>query len=462
MAADPEVTAPIPARRRWRQRLGTVRVRTTGAAVVVVGLAIAVGSIALLATLRDALVDDVRAATGLRAREIAAEIGAGGAPTLAIGEADEQFIQVLGPDGGVVAASDNVDDLGALVSLAAGDTTIFDPAIDDDDFVAVAAAADTPSGEVTVVFARSLDAVSDSTEALAGLLTLAGPVLLLLVGVTTWVVAGRALAPVAAIRTEVDEISTAELHRRVPVPDADDEVARLARTMNRMLARLQHGQARQRQFVADASHELRSPVASIRQHAEVAGAHPGRTSVTELSETVAAEAVRMQQLVDDLLLLARVDESGLDVGSRPVDVDDVVFAEASRLRGDTSLQIDTREVSAGRVDGDEAGLRRVLRNLGANAARHAATTVAFTVRDAGDTVEVVVDDDGPGIPPSERERVFERFVRLDEARARDEGGSGLGLAIVAELVAAHSGTIDVDDGPLGGARVTVRLPSRGT
>lgn len=445
-------------KRRWWRRLGTVRVRTTGAAVLVVGLAMALGSVVLLATLRDALVDDVRAATAVRAREVAAAIEAGDAPALAVGEADEQFIQVLAPDGTVVAASDNVRDLPALVRVPAGESVIFETVIDDDDFVAVAAAAGTPAGQVTVISARSLDAVSDSAEAVTNLLAVAGPILLVLVGTTTWVVVGRALAPVAAIRAEVDEISTTELHRRVPIPHADDEVARLARTMNRMLDRLQQGQARQRQFVADASHELRSPVASMRQHAEVAGAHPDRTSVAKLSETVAAEAVRMQQLVDDLLLLARVDERDLDVVLRPVDVDDVVFAEASGLRANTSLRIDTREVSAGRIAGDEAGLRRVLRNLGANAARHTATTVAFSVKDLGDTVEVIVDDDGPGIPPAERTRVFERFVRLDEARARDDGGSGLGLAIVAELVAAHRGTIDVEDGPLGGARVTVRFP----
>ena len=460
MAAETLTADDAPRKRRWWRRFGTVRVRTSGAAVLVVGVAMVLGSVALIGTLREALVDDVRAAAQLRAREIAATIESGASPTLAVGEADEQLIQVLDPDGAVVAASDNVAGLPTLLRLAPGESEIFDPPIGDDDFVAAAAAADTPTGELTVVFARALDSVADSTETLTGLLAVAGPLLLVLVGATTWVVVGRALAPVAAIGAEVDEISTAELHRRVPLPAADDEVARLAGTMNRMLDRLQQGQIRQRRFVADASHELRSPVASMRQHAEVAGAHPDRTSISALSDTVSAEAIRMQRLVDDLLLLARVDERRLDVGSRPVDIDDVVFAEASRLRTDTSLRIDTRHVSAGRIVGDEAGLRRVLRNLGANAARHAASSVAFTVNDAGETVEVIVDDDGPGIPAAERERVFERFVRLDEARARDEGGSGLGLAIVAELVAAHAGTIDVTDSPLGGARFRLRFPTQ--
>ncbi len=437
------------------RRLGTVRVRTTAAAVVVVGVALVVGSVVLVGTLRDALTDDVRAATRLRASELAAAVETGDVPVSAVGEADEEFIQVLGPDGDVVAASDNVDDLGALVRLPPGESTVFEPPIGDDEFVAFAA----PAGRATVVFGRALDQVSDSTEAVTGLLAIAGPVLLVLVGATTWFVVGRALAPVEAIRSEVDEISTAELHRRVPVPVADDEVARLAGTMNRMLGRLQEGQARQRRFVADASHELRSPVASIRQHGEVARAHPDRTTVDVLSETVVAEAERVQHLVEDLLLLARVDEQRAELAARPVDLDDAVFAEASRLRAGTALRIDSRQVSAGRVVGDEAALRRILRNLGDNAARHAPGTVAFGLRDEGGTVELTVDDDGPGVPEAERGRIFERFVRLDEARSHDDGGSGLGLAIVAELLAAHRGTVEVTDSPLGGARFRLRFPS---
>ena len=445
-------------RRGWHRR-GTVRVRTTGAAVAVVGVAIVVGSVALVGTLRGALTGDVRDATELRARELAAAIQKGESPALAIGEADEQFIQVLGPGGVVVAASDNVEGLPALVRLSPRESTVFEPPIGDDDFVAYAVAAETPAGELTVVFGRSLDEVSDSTEAVTGLLAVAGPVLLLLVGATTWVVVGRALAPVEAIRSEVDEISTSELHRRVPVPGAEDEVARLAGTMNRMLGRLEDGQARQRRFVADAAHELRSPVASIRQHAEVARAHPDRSSIAELSGTVVAESERVQRLVDDLLLLARVDEHRLDLAARPVDVDDVVFAEASRLRSDTTLRIDTRRVSAGRVRGDEVALQRILRNLGDNAARHATSTVAFTLTDTDGTVELVVDDDGAGIAPVDRDRIFERFVRMDEARSRDDGGSGLGLAIVAELAATHQASIEVTDSPLGGARFQLRFPA---
>jgi signal transduction histidine kinase len=322
----------------------------------------------------------------------------------------------------------------------------------------VGTGADTPQGRRTVVVARSIEAVGEATGTVAGLLAVGLPVLLAVVAVTTWIVVGRALAPVAAIRTEVDEISAAALHRRVPDPPADDEIGRLATTMNRMLERLERAQARQRRLVSDASHELRSPVAAIRQHAEVALAHPDRTTTTELATTVLAEDLRLQRLAEDLLLLTRADEHTLALRRRPVDLDDLVFDEARRLRGVSELRVDTAQVSAGRVEGDAAGLRRVLGNLGDNAARHADRRVAFSVAERDGVVLLEVDDDGPGVPEAERERVFERFVRLDDARARDDGGSGLGLAIVAELVAAHGGTVTLASSPIGGTRVEVSLP----
>lgn len=436
-----------------------MRLRTTGAAVVVVGVALVLGSLMLLETLRSALTDDVRTATELRARQLAATLEAGETPLLSVGEPDEGFIQVIDTTGSVVASSDNVDGMPRLVDLTPARSTVFEPPIGDDEFVAFAVSADRPDGAATVIVGRSLDEVSDSTGAVAGLLSIGGPLLLLVVGITTWTVVGRALGPIEAIRAEVDEISMAELHRRVPVPEADDEVARLAGTMNRMLTRLEDGRTRQRRFVADASHELRSPVASMRQHAEVAAAHPDRTSLGGLAETVVAEAQRVQRLVDDLLTLARVDEQRLETAMRPVDLDDLVFTEAVRRRRDGAVRIDTSDVSAGRVAGDEAALRRVLRNLIDNAVRHAATTVALGLVETDEAVVVTVDDDGPGIRPADRDRIFERFVRLDEARTRDDGGAGLGLAIVTELVAVHHGTVDVDDSPLGGARFRLRFPA---
>lgn len=430
-----------------------MRVRTTAGAVAVVGVALVVGAVALVLVLRANLTGNVRAAAELRAGEIAATLAAG-TPSLAVDPPDEQVIQILDRAGRVVAASANVAGEPALVRLAPGETAIIHTPVDEDDFVAVAARA--PDGR-TVIVARALADALETTQMLVYLLAAGIPVLLLVVGVTTWRVVGRALAPVAAIGREVDAISAAELHRRVPEPGARDEIGRLAATMNRMLARLHGARDAQRRFVSDASHELRTPTASIRQHTEVALAHPDRTTVAGLAEPVHAEALRLQRLIDDLLLLARADEAGLASRRVPVDVDDLVFAEAERLRPVT--RVDTGRVSAGQATGDPGGLRRVVRNLADNAARHATSMVAFAVAEQDGVVTLTVDDDGPGIPPAERTRVLDRFVRLGDARARDDGGSGLGLAIVAELVAAHGGAVVITEAPLGGARVVVTLPA---
>jgi signal transduction histidine kinase len=454
------------ARLSWlRARLGTVRVRTTLAAVVVTGLALAAGAVALVAVLGGTLTREVEAAARLRGQDVAAVLASdpAAAGPLAVDDADEVLIQVLDDRGRVVAASPNAQGLAPVARLRPGASAEVEvpaggPVEEEGEFLAVATGADTPAGRRTVLVARSTEAVAETTAAVGGLLAVGLPLLLAVVAVTTWVVVGRALAPVDAIRAEVDAISATALHRRVPDPPTDDEIGRLARTMNRMLERLDRAQARQRRLVSDASHELRSPVAAIRQHAEVALAHPGRTSASELAATVLAEDLRLQRLAEDLLLLTRADEHTLGLRRRPVDLDDLVFDEARRLRGVSGVRVDTTGVSAGRVDGDAAGLRRVLRNLGDNAARHAGSQVAFSVAEHDGVVRLRVEDDGPGIPEADRERVFERFVRLDGARARDDGGSGLGLAIVAELVAAHGGTVAIASGPAGGARVEVTLP----
>jgi signal transduction histidine kinase len=464
MAADRRRSSAARARppARWA-RLGTVRVRTTVAALAVVGLALVVGALVLVAVLRATLTREVRNAALLRGQDVAAVLASGpGSGRLAVDDTEEQLIQVFDPDGRVVDASPNAVGLQPVARLRPGESAKVEPPagapLEGGELLAVATGADTPQGRRTVVVVRSTETVTEATAAVGGLLVVGLPLLLVVVAATTWIVVGRALAPVESIRAEVDAISAAALHRRVPDPPADDEIGRLARTMNRMLGRLEQAQARQRRLVSDASHELRSPVAVIRQHAEVALAHPGRTTTTGLAETVLAEDLRLQRLAEDLLLLTRADEHSLALRRRPVDLDDLVFDEAQRLREATGLRVDTTAVSAGRVDGDAAGLRRVLRNLGDNAARHAADHLALSVAEGDGLVVLVVDDDGPGIPEADRERVFERFVRLDDARARDDGGSGLGLAIVAELVAAHGGTVAVASSPLGGARVQVALP----
>jgi signal transduction histidine kinase len=314
----------------------------------------------------------------------------------------------------------------------------------------------SPDGELTVVAQRSLAEVERTVDSVTQALFVGVPMLVLLVGAAAWYFAGRALRPVEAIRVEVDAIGDTTMDRRVPEPGTDDEVGRLAGTMNRMLDRLETASVRQREFVSNASHELRSPIAAIRATAEVALRHPGRADWEDVARRVLAEDERMELTVTELLELARLDEDGAALPDAAVDLDEIALEEATRLEG---MTVSTAGVLAGRVRGSRPQLARVVTNLLANAVRHARSTVAVTVRTTSDgRVELLVDDDGPGIAAENRERVFERFTRLDEGRARHGGGAGLGLAIVRGVVERHRGTVSAEDSPLGGARIAVRLP----
>ncbi|MCU1456435.1 MAG: hypothetical protein JWL73_527, partial [Actinomycetia bacterium] len=311
----------------------------------------------------------------------------------------------------------------------------------------------------TVVAQRSLAEVDSTVSKLTNIMWFAVPGLIALVGLAAWYFTGRALRPVEAIRLEAESITGATMNRRVPEPETDDEVGRLARTMNAMLDRLETSSQRQRQFVSDASHELRSPLASIRTNLEVALRHTDRTDWAEVANRALAEDVRMEDTVSELLELARLDESAgpLPLGSLPdVDVDELVLDDTVQPR---RVPIDTTRVSAGRVHGRREQLTRVVRNLVDNAARHADSRVAVELSTDDAEVVLIVDDDGPGIPMEERERVFDRFTRLDDGRARDAGGLGLGLSMVKVITEQHGGTVSIEDAPLGGARVRVRLPA---
>jgi len=453
MAAEQALT-----RHRLRSRWGTVRVRTTLVATAAVGLALLAGSVVLVSVLSSMLTDSVRASAQAQADQVAAAVGESGPTRLDLPDDDDRLVQVLDGDNQVVASSSEQIGSERLVIVAPGSSTTIEVAIDDDDYLAVAAAADTSQGRYLVVVAHALDRVAESTQALTTLLAAGLPILLLLLAATTWRVVGGALAPVEAIRREVDEVSARELHRRVPQPAGTDEISRLASTMNRMLARLESARLRQQQFVADASHELRSPLASIRAHAEVAVAHPERAHDVELAETVLAESLRVQKLVENLLVLARTDEPRSGPELESVDLDDLVFDEVQQRRRRSDAVLDTANVSAGRVQGDGALLRRVVGNLLDNAERHASSRIEITLQEVGDAVLLRVDDDGAGVAAEDREVVFERFSRLDEARTRDAGGAGLGLAIVAEVTAGHRGTVSLSESAAGGARFEVRLP----
>jgi signal transduction histidine kinase len=272
-------------------------------------------------------------------------------------------------------------------------------------------------------------------------------------------VTGRALRPVERIRREVEDISGSELDRRVPEPGTGDEIEALAVTMNRMLARIEQATEQQRRFTADASHELRSPLTSMATQIDVDLAHPETTDWPATAMSLRAETNRMQELVDDLLLLARTGDGGAPRSTGVVALDDLVFEAIARLDGDPEVSVSSDRVGRIDVAGDGGQLDRLLVNLVVNARRHAQQTVEIGATAAGGTAVLTVDDDGPGIDPAHRERVFERFVRLDEARARDTGGSGLGLALCAEITRLHGGSITIEDSHLGGARFVVALPT---
>jgi signal transduction histidine kinase len=431
----------------------SVRLRTTLAALLVVGLALTAGSIVFLRLVEDSFVANITDTAERDAEATASLLEASGATRLP--EIDDALQQLYAADGTLVASSEDAQDL-TLPHVDAPRRAL----IDGVDEILVARVVTIAGAEYEVRLALPVTDALAATDAVRRLLLISVPVLLLIVAAVTWLTIGRALRPVETIRREVDAIGPAELHARIAQPPTNDEVARLARTMNRMLARLEASAAAQRRFVSDASHELRSPLASIRQHAELARAHPERIDLAELSDVVLEEGARLQDLVESLLLLTRLDEGAGLVAREPVDLDDLVLEDARRVR-DGGVVVDTTGVTPGRVDGDARMLGRAIRNLTDNAARHAESRIAVSIVVSAATVEIRVDDDGAGIPAADRTRVLERFVRLDEGRARDAGGSGLGLAIVAQIARAHGGLLRVEDAPLGGARFVLALPVAG-
>lgn len=336
-------------------------------------------------------------------------------------------------------------------------------------FEQVSRQVDTADGTYTIKAAAPVDEVRRSIDAVRSALWWALPALIAVVAAVAWVLVGRALRPVEAIRAEVEAIGGATMHKRVPEPPSSDEIGRLARTMNAMLGRLESSARRQRQFVSDASHELRSPVAAIRADVEVAQLEGTGADWPAVAASVLREEARLERLIDDLLVLAAADEGGAPPGRPvPVDLAALVAEDASRARR-VPVVVAGGGGSGGPggpggttvVDGDAGQLRRVVGNLVDNAARHARSQVDVEVTGGpGGIVRLTVDDDGTGIAPADRAQVFERFARLDEGRARDRGGTGLGLAVVHSLVTRHGGAVGVGDSPAGGARFVVDLPAR--
>ena len=310
---------------------------------------------------------------------------------------------------------------------------------------------------VRVLVARSTADVAQGVHILRVTLLVAFPLLVVLLGVVAWRVVGAALRPVEALRAGAEEITGAARSDRLPVPDSGDEIHRLAVTLNDMLHRLDAARARQRAFVADAAHELRSPLTNMRTELEVAQRLADDTDWPALADDLLTDVHRLSRLVDDLLLLARADDDAtraLPAPAEPVELGELLGEVAARY---PTVRYE-RPADPLPTTGDRDGLARVVANLLDNAVRHAEKRVVLSAAADGAYQRISVCDDGPGIPAADRQRVFQRFTRLDDARARDAGGSGLGLAIVRELVRRHHGTVTLGDAEPG-LRADVRLPS---
>ncbi|WP_132321983.1 sensor histidine kinase [Kribbella turkmenica] len=434
-------------------------------------MALAVGAAVLLLLLQRALITSVSDAADGRAADVAGQISEEGTAGLARDLQEttrpSQLIQVLDQRGHVIATSSARVGTAPLTGLrpVSGVTEQVEvgqlPLIDDDHpYLIVARGTDYRGQRFTVIVASSVQAQRETVGTVTQYLLTGFPLLLAVVGVAGWLLVGRALGPVERIRSRVQGIGAGDLTERVPVPATRDEIARLAATMNEMLDRLQAGQETQRRFVADASHELRSPLATLAAALEVAEADSTGRAWQDSRPVLVAETDRMRRLVEDLLLLAKADDTGLRMQRTEVDLDHLVEAEIRRLRNAGSGLTITGDIRPVRVVGDPARLGQVIRNLVDNAVLAAHTAVALATAEHDGFAVLTITDDGDGIPEADRVRVFERFVRLDASRARGSGGSGLGLSIVQEITRAHRGTVTLTPATSGGTTATVSLPTR--
>ncbi|MGW2622164.1 sensor histidine kinase [Micromonospora taraxaci] len=333
----------------------------------------------------------------------------------------------------------------------------------------VAVPVGTAADPLTVLVARSMADVRHSTHVVRTILLVAFPLLVAVLAAVAWRVVGATLRPVEALRRGAEEITGRAGAGRLPVPASADEIHRLAVTLNGMLDRLESARIRQRAFVSDAAHELRSPLTNIRTELEVAERLADRTDWTAVTANLLADTDRLSRLVDDLLLLARLDEAPPSRGVGPVELG-ALLAEVAARYPSPPVRVESPPGPLW-TTGNADELRRVLANLVDNAVRHADSAVVLATEatsTAGPVVGtgvgayhlVTVTDDGPGIPVADRERVFDRFTRLDDGRARVDGGAGLGLAIVRELVRRAGGSIALTDGPeQRGLRVRLLLPA---
>ncbi|WP_328604837.1 HAMP domain-containing histidine kinase [Amycolatopsis sp. NBC_00345] len=446
-----------------------VRMRTTAVAVVALALAIATACVVVVLLLEESLDRSVTESARSTGRQVAIQLIREGTRDLSASDVastgdTEAVTQVLDARSTPIASDPAITGQPPLTTArpVLGHETVETLPLglngDGSEYRVVSQKVSGPGGPFTVISARSLEPVTEASTRLTLLLALISLPLLGIAGFAVYRAVGSALRPVEQMRRTVAEISTRDLASRVPLPPGGDEVHRLAVTLNGMLGRLASAQAAQRRFVADASHELRSPLSTISTALDVSTQHPETTG--ELVPVITRETARLRELVDDLLVLARTDDTTDRPSRTEVDLDDIVRAEAERVRAEGPVEIEVRAGPA-KVHGSEAQLRRAVRNLVDNARGHARERIRVASSVHGDSVVVEVSDDGPGVAEADRERIFERFVRLDASRQRGHGGTGLGLPIVAGIAARHGGHAryaDVHDPRYPGAHFRIELP----
>ena len=432
----------------------TIRFRITAIAVLLSGVLLAAVSLLTINALRWQLTDNLDEGLGQRADTIAAVIA--DRPPDQVSTDEDLLVQVVGSDGKVLASSANLAGAAPIVSAQPGLRTVTSVPGRSESFRVLVRQVDSSAGPVSLIVGVNNDDVTEPSTILSRLLAILVPAAVLLLGALVWWLTGRTLRPVERMRIEIAEITGSNLGRRVAEPATGDEIDRLAHTMNDTLDRLEGAILRQQRFVADASHELRSPLTRIRSEIEIGIATGEPADQAARERSVLEETINLQHLVDDLLQLARSDEGLADSDFGPVDLDDIVLREARRLRERARVGVDARGVSAAHISGDARQLARAVRNLLDNAERHASSTATITLAEIDGQVRLTVADDGDGIPLEARQLIFERFARLDDARTRDAGGTGLGLAIVRDIIQRHGGTVTLDSGPA--TRFVVALP----
>lgn len=450
-------------RPRWLGRL-SLRSRMVLIAATAVATIVAAGGVLLVTSVRSGLFDTADQLGEAQADQLAQLARRQNLPAeLSPAHEVEVAAQVV-RGGRVISATSNAGSPSFfdVPVQKPGSDTVVDvarlPGQEGGPFRVTALGTQTPRGPVTIFVAVDVESVDDAMSTFVRYGVVALVLMTLAVGGVCWLVIGRTLAPVDAISRQAEHITGRRLDERVPEPRPHDEIRRLARTINDMLARLELSARQQDRFVADAAHELRTPLATLRLRLETALDRADPVSDEELLPDLLGETLRLGSLVDELLLLARSDAGRLAAQVEPVDLDDVVTSVVASTQ-DRRVAVREGEMQPVQVLGEPALLEQVVRNLVENAVRHARAEVDVSLTASPASAVITVDDDGPGIPPDARSEVFERFVRLDDSRARDQGGVGLGLAIVDEIVRLHDGTVEISKSPRAGARFRVLLPA---